>query len=453
MSSKLLPFDLDTEQAVLGAALFNSEASDIVAGLFKGLFYDDRHAEVWACIKHLRQNSNPVDLMTLRNSIRENKLDQKIPVSYLTQMMNTVVSSANLNAHIEILYDHYCRRKLIDQCSVVVDSMYQVGDVPNAIESIDQALVDLVQFKTKRQQRSMTEIALSYLEQLEKRMVSGDSILGIPSGISSLDLVTAGWQPGEVTLVAGRPAMGKTDVACNFAYQAALMGHKAGIIELEMTENKLFSRIMSIETGLSKDVLQKGEKEQIEEFGLSEIHQSADKVIRSGLRILDVGSASFYDIKRHCSQLVRMGCELIIIDYIGLIALEVERGKTLTNALGEVSRGIKMNIAKDMNVSVIGLHQLNRNVESRGGDKRPILSDLRDSGNLEQDADRVIFLYRPEYYGFDTDDQGNSTHGLLEFIVAKNREGQTGTVRTFYDPSVGKIQDWFSTAINGSGSF
>ena len=438
-----LPYDFDIERAVIGAAFLNREAADKIADLEPEFFYDERLGRVASIIKVMRQQSKPVDILTVKDEIRSSEGKAKeISITVLTECMDMVVSDANLEVHCQILHSLWARRKLIQHFKFQCEELQSNGDVLEAIETSDKLHTKIISYRTLRTQRSMDEIALSFMEELENRYTNPETITGVPSGIEVLDNVTGGWENGKVWIIAARPSMGKTDNAINFALGAAKFGYKPVILSLEMDEVTLFRRAVSIVSGLSKGSLKKGIQYEIDEYGgLGKIMDLASRLARK-IKIMDLGNTDIWGIKRKCRQAVKEGCNLIIIDYMGLIDTNDGTRRPLVQILGEISRIIKMSIAKDLNIPVVALHQLNRAVEQRGGEKRPMLSDLRDSGNIEQDADGVIFLYRPEYYNIQEDANGNSTHGLLEYIVPKNREGKTGTVLAHYSPETGIIKRW-----------
>ena len=440
----LPPQVLDMEEAILGVALFNNDNADyLINNVPDDAYYNPKNSTIAQAIRSLRFHSNPVDILTVKDELKRTGNLEKVGGAFrLTELTSRVNSDANFEYHCNIVLECHWARNLIQTYQKNIGTLYQEHDVPKAISNIDKIHFEILTNATKRKRNSMDEIAQMYLDKLELRMAQEGSIIGIPCGIHAIDLQTLGFQETEMTIIGARPSMGKTDWGLNFAYGAAKLGYKTAFFTLEMSETKLFNRLMAIETGYSKNAFSTGDKSILcDRDGLTrpEIFTAVDTIRRSGMVIMDLGVATVHDIKHHCSSLVKQGTELIVIDYLGLVKLDRGRGLSTNDALGEVSREIKMAIAKDLNCTVIALHQLSRSCENRGGDKRPILSDLRDSGNLEQDADRVGFIYRPEYYGFETTEDGRSTAGVCEMIFAKNRESEVGTVPTFYNPENGRI--------------
>lgn len=450
---RVTPQALDVEEAVLGTALLESKTVDMVSALPSDIFYSPKNKIIHESIRMLRANSSPVDILTLKKHLQgRNILKQAGGVAYLTSITGRVAGSANIEAHIGILMQKYSARKLISAFSGGIEGLYDTGNVLDVVGKIDSTLVEISNLSSSRKSKTMQEIAMDYLERLEKQIASDSNIIGIPSGIPSLDRYTLGFQKTELTIIGARPSMGKTDHGLFVAFSAAKMGYKTAMISLEMSETKLMQRLVAMETGFNKQVLNSGDKEELlneDGFLKPEIHEATNTIIKSGLTLCDMGSASYPAIRHKCAELVRSGVELIVIDYLGLIELDRKTYRTTNDGVGAISRGLKMDVAKELDCSVIALHQLSRAVETRGGDKRPILSDLRDSGNIEQDADRVYFLYRPEYYGEELDEEGNHTGGRIEFIIAKNREGLTGTVRAFYDSGTGRAADVAATLGHG----
>ncbi|MEO0472942.1 MAG: replicative DNA helicase [Bacteroidota bacterium] len=292
----------------------------------------------------------------------------------------------------------------------------------------------------RRNYMAMPELVMKTLERLEEIRGKDTSVTGIPSGFTALDKMTAGWQKTDLVIVAARPAMGKTAFTLSMARNAAVrFGEPVAFFSLEMAAVQLVQRLIVSEAELDAQKVRTG---RLEDYEWKQLITRIGSLSKTPIFIDDTPALSIWDLRAKCRRLkAEKGISMVIIDYLQLMSGNAGKSGNREQEIAGISRSLK-ELAKELDVVVIALSQLSRAVESRGGDKRPVLSDLRESGSIEQDADMVSFLYRPDYYGFETDDEGNSTIGLAEVIIAKQRNGPTGTCKLQFIGKYGKFSDW-----------
>lgn len=433
------PQNLECENYILGVCLFYKGATERV-NLPPQAFYQDKNKFVWDAILSLSNRHEPVDILTVQHELRkQGNLKAIGGAFYLTQLTQNVTGDANLEYYVRLVYDAYARRMLIEKTTKAIAQLYSPDqEYSEVMGSLEMEAFNLIQVATQRTGRPIETIALDWLDRLEAILASEGGLVGVPSGIMPLDSITRGFQEPRMYVVAARPGMGKTDFGLNCVYNSAKYGTPAAFISLEMGDLELFSRMMSIHTQIGKSEFEIGDRHTLAPDGFTnpKIINGADQLSQMGIHLIDAGSMGANDLKRKCRELKKEGVGLIVIDYLGLISLDHGSGRSKTDLLGDVSRMLKQAVAKELGIPVVALHQLNRGVENRP-DKRPVLSDLRDSGEIEQDADVVIFLYRPEYYGIETDDNGDTTQGLCELVMRKNRHGRQAIIPVDYNPAIG----------------
>jgi replicative DNA helicase len=431
---KLPPQAIDLEEAVLGALMLEKDALSSVIDILKPeVFYRDSHQKIFQAIRVLFEKTSPVDILTVTAQLRlQGELEMIGGAYYITELTNRVASAANIEYHSRIIIQKYLQRELIRISTEVIQSAYEdTTDVLDLLDKAEKNLFDIAQNNLRRDSRKMDDILRESLKEIELLREKKDGLTGVASGFTELDRMTSGWQKSDLVIIAARPAMGKTAFVLTCARNAAVDFNKPVVVfSLEMSSVQLVNRLISGETEIEQEKIRKG---RLEEWEWKQIHTQIGRLEAAPLIIDDTPALNIFEFRAKCRRLkAQHDIQLIIIDYLQLMHGKNADGKGGGNReqeIGSISRALK-SVAKELNVPVIALSQLSRAVESRpGGSKRPMLSDLRESGSIEQDADMVLFLYRPEYYGLEFDEDNNPTQGVGEVIIAKHRNGETGRVR------------------------
>jgi replicative DNA helicase len=431
---KLPPQAIDLEEAVLGALMLEKDALSSVIDILKPeVFYRDSHQKIFQAIRTLFEKTSPVDILTVTAQLRQQgELDMIGGAYYITELTNRVASAANIEFHSRIIIQKYLQRELIRISTDVINSAYEdTTDVLDLLDRAEKNLFDIAQNNLRRDSRKMDDILHETLKEIESLKDKKDGLTGVASGFTDLDRMTSGWQKSDLVIIAARPAMGKTAFVLTCARNAAVDFNKPVVVfSLEMSSVQLVNRLISGESEIEQEKIRKG---RLEEWEWSQIHSKVGRLEQAPLIIDDTPGLNIFEFRAKCRRLKSQhDIQLIIIDYLQLMQGKGGEGKGSGNReqeIGSISRALK-SVAKELNVPVIALSQLSRAVENRpGGSKRPMLSDLRESGSIEQDADMVLFLYRPEYYGLEFDEDNNPTQGVGEVIIAKHRNGETGRVR------------------------
>lgn len=431
------PYSLELEQVVLGALIFEPKAYDRIENILKPQHFSDaRHVLIFSVMQELWSHGKSWNQLILKNQLnKKGLLEQAGNATYIVELTNRVVGSGNLEQHAALVKEEYIRQSLGMRYQFLAQKCSQPEADPFEIlseaEAINQEIQEEIDLKVGR---DLTTIGLETIEVIEK-ITTTAQVLGISSGYPELDQLIQGWQKTDLIILAARPSMGKTAFALQLAVNAIFIDKKkVGIITLEMSDTKLMQRMTS---NLAKINLTSPSPEQKTHYdrvlkGVNTLMQSKK------LEIVDPGGADLPRLIALCRRLVKQkGCEMIIIDYLGLISPN-PRLTTPTQQMAEISRALKLRVCKDLNIPVIALHQLNRGVENRDN-KRPFMADLRDSGNLEQDADQIIMLYREDYYDKPSHGAHQASEGKIEVIVRKNRNGPTGTAILYTDLSTGRF--------------
>ena len=431
---KLPPQAVDLEEAVLGALMLEKDALSSVIDILKPeVFYVDKHQRIFHAIHVLFEKSSPVDILTVTAQLRQQgELEMIGGAYYITELTNRVASAANIEFHSRIIIQKFIQRELIRISTEVINSAYEdTTDVLDLLDKAEKNLFDIAQNNLRRDSRKMDDILHETLKEIEAMKDKKDGLTGVASGFTELDRMTSGWQKSDLVIIAARPAMGKTAFVLTCARNAAVDFAKPVVVfSLEMSSVQLVNRLISGETEIEQEKIRKG---RLEEWEWQQIHSKIGRLEAAPLIIDDTPALNIFEFRAKCRRLKSQhDIQLIIIDYLQLMQGKGSDGKGGGNReqeIGSISRALK-SVAKELNVPVIALSQLSRAVENRpGGSKRPMLSDLRESGSIEQDADMVLFLYRPEYYGLTEDEDGSPTQGVGEVIIAKHRNGETGRVR------------------------
>lgn len=452
---KVPPQAIDLEQAVLGALMLEKDALTNVIDILKPeTFYKDSHREIYASIVDLFNNSEPVDLLTVTNHLRKKgKLDFVGGAYYITELTSKVNSAAHIEYHARIIIEKAIKRELIRIASEVHRDAYEdTVDVFSLLDKTEQSLFEVSEINIRKNYADMRSIMHEAIMELETKKQQADGLTGIATGFTALDRVTSGWQKSDLVIIAARPGMGKTAFVVSAMRNAAVDFNKpVAIFSLEMSNIQLVNRLISAEAELESDKIKKGNLEDYEWEQL--IHKTA-KLSDAPIFIDDTPALTILELRAKSRKLVAQhGVELIIVDYLQLMSGDnTKTGGGPGNReqeIASISRSLK-NIAKELNIPIIALSQLSRAVEVRGGDKRPQLSDLRESGSIEQDADMVLFLYRPEYYGINADEEGNSVQGVGEVIIAKHRNGSLDNVKLKF---IGKFTKFCDLDIGNMSGF
>lgn len=424
------PQAVDLERAVLGAMMLEKNAvTDTIDIISAESFYDPKHQYIFAAIKQLFGDSNPVDLLTVTNQLQKNgELEASGGAVYVSQLTNGVASSANTEYHARIISEKHIKRELIRMSAeIITEAFDETKDVFDVLNNAESELFGIAENNMSRAVSDLNTVIGEAIEEIEKAAQNTDGISGVPTGFFDLDKLTAGWQRSDMIVIAARPAMGKTAFVLSMARNTAV-DHGLGVafFSLEMSSVQLVKRLISSETRIPAEKLRKGDLRD-DEF--QQLHSRITKLSKAPIFIDDTPGLSIFDLRAKCRRLkLQHDIQLVVIDYLQLMTAGTKGQGNREQEISSISRSIK-EIAKELNIPIIALSQLSRSVEQRGGDKKPILSDLRESGAIEQDADIVSFIYRPEYYGLLQDEDGNSNSGIGEIIIAKHRNGGLDNVR------------------------
>jgi replicative DNA helicase len=441
---KLPPQAIDVEEAVLGALMLEKDALTAVADILKtDSFYKESHQRIYSAIVTLFADSEPIDMLTVTAKLRSTgELEMIGGASYIISLTGRVNSAANIEFHARIILQAAVKRELIKISSEILREAYEdTTDVFRLLDKTEQAIFQISEASTKKNYSDMGSIMAQAIKELDIKRNQKDGVTGVPSGFSALDRVTSGWQKTELVILAARPGMGKTAFVVSSLRNAAVDFNMAvAIFSLEMSSVQLVNRLISAEAEIDSEKIRKG---RLSNEDLDHMHKRIHKLTNAPIFIDDTPALSILELRAKCRRLkAQHDIQMIVIDYLQLMTADTG-GKGAGNREQEIamiSRSLK-NLAKELDVPVIALSQLSRAVETRGGEKRPQLSDLRESGSIEQDADMVIFLYRPEYYGITEDETGNSVAGIGEVILAKNRAGSLDTIQLRFIGKFTKFAD------------
>ena len=430
LGQKITPQAIPIEKAVLGSILTDSRSlNDCIDILHPEVFYDPKHVFIFKAIKDLFDKPEAIDILTVTKNLRsKGELEMAGGPVYLTEITNNIGSTANIETHARFILEKYILRELIRISNDTMHSAFdETSDVFDILDKAEKNLYEVTEGNIKRNFKEMHVLMAEAIEEIEAMKSKEVGLSGVPSGFTDLDRITSGWQKSDMIIVAARPGMGKTSFVLSMARNTAVKFKRpVAVFSLEMSNIQLVNRLISAESGISSEKLRKGE---LREHEFVMMNTKIKELSEAPIYIDDTPAISIFELRAKCRRLKQKhNVELIIIDYLQLMTGSSDKKGNREQEISTISRSIK-SIAKELNVPIIALSQLSRAVEQRGGDKRPQLSDLRDSGAIEQDADIVTFIYRPEYHGFDVDAEGQSTQGISEIIIAKHRNGSTGSVR------------------------
>ncbi|NDV45081.1 replicative DNA helicase [Flagellimonas sediminis] len=441
---KIPPQAVDLEEVVLGAMMIDKKGVDeVIDILHQDVFYKDAHKYIYEAIFKLFESSEPVDLLTVSSQLKKDgRLEAAGGDFYLIKLTQKVASSAHIEFHARIILQKYIQRSLIKISSEIIEDAYSDStDVFDLLDNAEAKLYEVTQGNLKRSAETAQNLVIQAKKKIEE-ISNKEGLSGIPSGFDKLDRLTSGWQPSDLIIVAARPGMGKTALTLSMARNIAVnSGNAVAFFSLEMSSVQLITRLISSETGLSSEKLRTG---KLEKHEWEQLNVKVKALEKAPLFIDDTPSLSIFDLRAKARRLASQHkIKLIIIDYLQLMtAGGSQKGGNREQEISTISRNLKA-LAKELDVPVIALSQLSRAVETRGGSKRPILSDLRESGAIEQDADIVSFIYRPEYYKIDEwdDEERTPTQGQAEFIVAKHRNGGLDNIRLKFVGALGKFDN------------
>ena len=456
---KVPPQAVEMEEAVLGALMLERDAlSAVIDVLHPESFYREAHQKIFGAIRSLFDQSEPVDILTVQSELRRSgELDFVGGAIYIAGLTEKVNSAANIEAHSRVITESAIKREIIRISTECQQAAYEdTTDVFQLLDRLEQSLFAISEKNIRKKTADMSSIMRMALEELEAKKHLKDGLTGVPSGFSALDRLTSGWQKSELVIIAARPGMGKTALILSACRNAAVeFGHGVAFFSLEMSAVQLVIRLISAEAELESEKIKKG---SLASHEWAQLHSRINKLTSAPIFIDDTPALSILELRAKCRRLKQQhDIQLVIIDYLQLMTGDASRngsGGNREQEIASISRALK-NLAKELNVPVIALSQLSRAVETRGGDKKPQLSDLRESGSIEQDADMVMFLYRPEYYGITQDESGNPVSGIGEIIIAKNRSGSLDTVQLRFIGKFTKFCDLGqdSLLLGGHGSF
>jgi len=421
MISKPPPHNLDAERAVLGGILLNNDSIDRIINIVSPLdFYREGHQTIFDSMLCIYEESEVIDFVTLSEHItKKGKIEKCGGNEYITSLIDGMSTSAGITYHAEIIRDLSVRRRLIISCSNTIESCFDKSlETKELIELAEHGIHDIAQVKSDVELSPMNDVMKESFKEIERAYSTEGSLTGLPTGFHDLDRMTAGLQPTDLIVLAGRPSMGKTAFAINVAYNASKVTDKAiAIFSLEMSKESLGVRLISLDSGVDSNKLRTG---TLKDDHWSKITDSANKLSGFPMYIDDRSGISILDMRSALRKIVRLvgDIALVVIDYLGLVEGE---GYNRENEVANITKGAKA-LAKDFGAPVLLLSQLNRKVEDRP-DKRPHMADLRDSGSTEQDSDLILFMYRDEQYNKNADNKGKA-----ELIIAKQRNGATGKI-------------------------
>ena len=420
---KVLPYSTEAERSVIGSMLMDKDAITTAAEIVIGDdFYSQQYGRIFETMVELHNEGKPVDLVTLQDKLKEKDLPPELSsIEFIRELMSSVPTSANVKSYANIVKEKALLRRMIKVTENITNTCY-LGKEPveDIMADTEKQIFDLLQNRSGGEYVSIKDIVISTIESIENAAKNGGRVTGVSTGFYDLDYKTAGFQPSDLILVAARPSMGKTAFVLNVAEHAAVKENVAtAIFSLEMSKEQLVKRILSMNSKVDSQAMRTGDLQDEDWIKLVE---SAKDIGNSKLIIDDTPGISISELRSKCRKYkLEHDLGLVIIDYLQLMS-GGKRAESRQQEISEISRSLKA-LAREINVPVVALSQLSRAVEQRP-DKRPMLSDLRESGAIEQDADVVMFIYRDDYYNKDSEEAGVS-----EIIIGKQRNGPTGTVK------------------------
>lgn len=427
---KVPPQAPDLEEAVIGACMLEKDTFAQVLEIIQSeeCFYVDAHQKIYAAMRRLFDKGVPVDLLTITDELRSTNELELVGGAYaLTNLTMSVLTSAHVEAHSRIVMEKFIQRELIRISGTIIGDAYEdSSDVFDLLDKAESSLYEITDKHLRKNFRSLKDVMVRTVSEIEESMKKTDDLTGVPSGFSNLDRLTGGWQRTDLIILAARPSVGKTAFCLNIAMNAAMNAGKkypVAIFSLEMGAGQIVRRMLSAVSEVSMESITRGKMSDSEFMQMS---QRMDTLSKAKIFLDDQAALNIFELRAKARRLKQKhDIQLIVIDYLQLMQGSIEKSGNREQEVSKISRDLKA-LAKELDIPIIAISQLNRAVESRKESKMPQLSDLRESGSLEQDADMVMFLYRPEYYGINNDAMGESVEGETHISIAKHRNGSTG---------------------------
>lgn len=429
---RIQPQAVELEEAVLGALMIERDAYSIVSDILRPeAFYEHKHQLIYAAITDLAVKQEPIDILTVKEQLsRRGELEEVGGPFYITQLSSKVASSAHIEYHARIIAQKYLARQLITFTSMIQTKAFDTTvDVDDLMQEAEGNLFEISQKNLKKDYTQINPVIEEAYQLIQKAAARTDGLSGLETGFTDLDKMTSGWQNSDLIIIAARPAMGKTAFALSMAKNIAVNFHNpVALFSLEMSNVQLVNRLISNVCEIRNDKIKSG---QLESYEWEQLDYKLKDLINAPLFVDDTPSLSVFELRTKARRLVREHqVKLIMIDYLQLMNASGMSFGSRQEEISTISRSLK-GLAKELGIPIIALSQLNRNVETREGNegKRPKLSDLRESGAIEQDADIVCFIHRPEYYKILKDEDNEDTSGMAEIVIAKHRNGAVGIVK------------------------
>jgi len=430
---KTTPASPDAEKSILGSVFNNNKNLSIVSDkLYKEDFYSLANGTIFEVMKELGEQGMSIEPLVVKQTLEDKGLLEKTGgLKYINSLLSFVVSQKNLDSYIKIIKEKSTLRELIDTCSSITEDCFNNEPTRDIFEKAEKGLLSLIRKSSKQGFLAIRDVVEGVIHNIEQVYENKESVIGVPSGFTDLDKKTSGWHGSDLVILAARPAMGKTALCLNFAINAALKKIPVAFFSLEMGASQLVQRILASEAEIDQDKLKKG---TLSDSDFSRLVMAAGKIFEAPLYINDTGGLTLGELKAAARKVfMEHDIKLLIIDYLQLLSVASKKNSR-EQEIAEISRTLK-GLAKEFNIPVIALAQLSRAVEQRN-DKRPLLSDLRESGAIEQDADMVMFIYRDDYYNEDS-----QKPNVAELIIGKHRNGPTGTVELYFRKESTKFHD------------
>ena len=447
MAERIMPQNLEAEANALGCAFLTPYALDKVCEeLSSDMFYSEANKRIFEAIYSLHQNKIPLDSATVKNEIeKKGSINNIGGIEYLSDVIDSVISAANIDYYIDIVRDKALRRKLIETTNTITTNAYnEEEDTNDLIDDAEKKIFSVTKARKAGEFKSISEVIRTTQEELERLAKNGADITGIPSGFYDLDKLTSGFHERELIIIAARPAMGKTAFGLNLAVNAAKSTNKAvAIFNMEMSAEQLMMRMISAAGGIEQSKLKTG---RLEHNDWKKVNEAMSELGETNIFIEDSSGMTISEIRAKCRRLATNGngLAMIVIDYLQLISGSTKYEGNRQQEVSEISRSLKT-MAMELQVPVIALAQLSRSVELREN-KRPIMSDLRESGSIEQDADIVAFLYRDDYYNKPASETTDVS--VTELIIGKHRSGGTGTIELLFERSMSNFRNYLKKEEN-----
>jgi len=446
MYGKVPPQAKELEEAVLGAIMLEKSAFDTVSEILKpDCFYVEAHQYIFRAMQDLQNKSLPIDILTVVEELKfKELLDAVGGPYYVTKLTNSVVSTANIETHARIVLQKFIQRELIRISGEIIGDAYEDStDVFDLLDDAEDKIFKITNNFLKTDYKEMSSALAQAVTRIDELRTKTEDISGVPSGLATLDRITYGWQPTDLIILAARPSVGKTAFALNLARNAAMNKVKptpVGFFSLEMSAAQLVQRILSAESEIPLEKISRG---KMEDYEYQQLHAKGIKRLESApIYIDDTAALNIFEFRAKARRLVnKHKVGIILIDYLQLMSGSSDKNSNREQEISNISRNLKA-LAKELNIPIIALSQLSRAVETRKESKMPQLSDLRESGAIEQDADMVMFIYRPEYYEVMNNEMGESTKGETHIRIAKHRNGSLDTVKLKALLHIQKFEEW-----------